>query len=42
MDINLNDKKIWFDYLVLMFQKEVADRIISKFDTKVMEINSFS
>jgi len=32
--LNLNDKKIWFDYLVLMFQKEVADRIISKFDTK--------
>jgi 16S rRNA (adenine1518-N6/adenine1519-N6)-dimethyltransferase len=24
----------WFDYLVLMFQKEVADRIIANFDTK--------
>ena len=24
----------WFDYLVLMFQKEVADRIISTFNTK--------
>ena len=24
---------IWFDCLVLMFQKEVADRIIAKFDT---------
>ena len=32
--LNLNQKKIWFDYLVLMFQKEVADRIISKFNTK--------
>ena len=27
-------KKIWFDCLILMFQKEVADRIISDFDTK--------
>ena len=26
--------KIWFDYLILMFQKEVADRIISSFNTK--------
>ena len=26
-------KKIWFDSLILMFQKEVADRIISKFNT---------
>ncbi len=24
----------WFDYLVLMFQKEVADRIIAEFNTK--------
>ena len=31
--INLK-KNFWFDCLVLMFQKEVADRIISKFDTK--------
>ena len=30
--INLKDN-FWFDYLVLMFQKEVADRIIAKFDT---------
>ena len=27
-------KKIWFDFLILMFQKEVADRIISDFNTK--------
>ena len=27
-------KKIWFNYLILMFQKEVADRIISDFNTK--------
>ena len=27
-------EKIWFNYLILMFQKEVADRIISDFDTK--------
>ena len=32
--LNINNQKIWFDYLVLMFQKEVADRITSKFDTK--------
>ena len=32
--LNLNDRKIWFDHLILMFQKEVADRIISKFNTK--------
>ncbi len=32
--LNLNKNKIWFSYLVLMFQKEVADRIISKFNTK--------
>ncbi len=29
---NLKDS-FWFDYLVLMFQKEVADRIIAKFNT---------
>ena len=28
------EKKIWFDYLILMFQKEVANRIISNFNTK--------
>ena len=27
-------EKIWFDFLILMFQKEVADRIISDFNTK--------
>ncbi len=32
--LNIKDEKIWFDYLVLMFQKEVAERIISKFDEK--------
>tara|TARA_Y100000591_G_scaffold331362_1_gene365058 strand:+ start:900 stop:1685 length:786 start_codon:yes stop_codon:yes gene_type:complete len=31
--INLKDN-FWFDCLVLMFQKEVADRIIAKFNTK--------
>ena len=30
MDYN----KSWFDYLILMFQKEVADRIISNFNNK--------
>ncbi len=29
---NLNDK-FWFENLILMFQKEVADRIIAKFNT---------
>ena len=32
--ININSKKIWFECLVLMFQKEVADRIISDFNSK--------
>ena len=31
--LNLNDKKIWFSNLILMFQKEVADRLISEFNT---------
>ena len=30
--VNLNDR-FWFDYLILMFQKEVADRIRAKFNT---------
>ena len=30
--VNLKDH-FWFDYLVLMFQKEVADRIIANFNT---------
>ena len=32
--LNIDKRKIWFDRLVLMFQKEVADRITSKFNTK--------
>ena len=32
--LNLTDKNFWFENLILMFQKEVADRIISKYDTK--------
>ena len=32
--MNMHYKKSWFDYLILMFQKEVADRIISKFNNK--------
>ena len=31
--VNLEDNNFWFTHLVLMFQKEVADRIISKFNT---------
>ena len=30
--LNINNKNVWFKSLVLMFQKEVADRIISDFD----------
>ncbi len=30
--LNLKEK-FWFDYLILMFQKEVANRIIADFDT---------
>jgi len=30
--LNLNNEKIWFQSLILMFQKEVADRIISNFN----------
>ena len=33
MDIKLKEK-FWFDCLILMFQKEVADRILAKFNTK--------
>ena len=32
--LNIKNKNFWFDNLVLMFQKEVADRIIAKFNTK--------
>ena len=31
--VNLDNENFWFECLILMFQKEVADRIISKFDT---------
>ena len=31
--LNLNDKKVWFNNLILMFQKEVADRIISNYNS---------
>jgi len=32
--LNIKNTNFWFDNLVLMFQKEVADRIIAKFNTK--------
>ena len=32
--LNINGQNFWFDSLVLMFQKEVADRIVAKFNTK--------
>jgi 16S rRNA (adenine1518-N6/adenine1519-N6)-dimethyltransferase len=32
--VNIRNKNFWFDNLVLMFQKEVAERIIAKFNTK--------
>ena len=31
--INLDDDNFWFESLILMFQKEVAERIIAKFNT---------
>ena len=31
--LNLDNKKIWFSKLLLMFQKEVADRIISNYNS---------
>ena len=31
--INLKNRDFWFDELILMFQKEVAERIIAKFNT---------
>ena len=30
--LNLNNEKVWFQSLILMFQKEVADRIISNYN----------
>ena len=32
--LNIKNKNFWFDYLVLMFQKEVADRIIANFNSR--------
>ena len=32
--LNIKNERVWFDYLVLMFQKEVADRIIADFNSK--------
>ena len=32
--LNLNSNDYWFENLILMFQKEVAERIISKFNSK--------
>ncbi len=32
--LNLNSKNFWFENLILMFQKEVADRIISEFNSR--------
>ena len=32
--MNMDNRKSWFDYLILMFQKEVADRIISNYNNK--------
>ncbi len=32
--LNINDQNIWFDYLILMFQKEVADRIVALSNSK--------
>ncbi len=31
--LNLNDENVWFSSLILMFQKEVADRIISTYNS---------
>ncbi len=31
--LNLKDTNSWFQYLILMFQKEVAERIISKYNS---------
>ena len=31
--LNLENKNFWFDALILMFQKEVANRIISNFNS---------
>tara|TARA_S200000501_G_C20846240_1_gene753760 strand:- start:960 stop:1748 length:789 start_codon:yes stop_codon:yes gene_type:complete len=31
--LEINDNELWFNYFILMFQKEVADRIISDFNS---------
>ena len=31
--LNLNNQKFWFENLILMFQKEVADRILSEYNS---------
>ena len=41
--LNLDKNNFWFESLSLMFQKEVADRIIAKFNTsQLWKINNFS
>jgi 16S rRNA (adenine1518-N6/adenine1519-N6)-dimethyltransferase len=41
--INLTNEYYWFSELILMFQKEVADRIIAKFNTSALwKIVNFS
>ena len=32
--LNMNDENLWFDYLILMFQKQVADRIVALSNSK--------
>ena len=32
--LNIKNERVWFDYLVLMFQKEVADRITANVNSK--------
>ena len=32
--LDMKDQNFWFEYLILMFQKEVADRILSKSNSK--------
>ena len=32
--LNIKNNKFWFDNLILMFQKEVANRIVANFNTK--------
>ena len=39
--LNIKDKNFWFDYLILMFQKEVADRILLISIQKTMEDYQF-